>query len=159
VIPRHHDSVDAGGIGRAQARAEIARILDAVEHEQPYRTAAIDDELLEIADRELGRRRDFHDDALMNATLGEPVEIAARDALERNAAGRERPRELRELAARVAQHLGREHGLGPPLEDGANRVETVEMLAVSHDRVASGAASAPARRSRRERSRPCALPR
>ena len=42
MIPRHHDRVDAGGIGRAQARAEIARILDAVEHEQPYRTAAID---------------------------------------------------------------------------------------------------------------------
>ena len=29
----HHDAVDAGGVGRPQDRAEVVRILDAVEHD------------------------------------------------------------------------------------------------------------------------------
>ena len=73
MVPRHDDRVDTRGIRRAQAGPEIARVLDAVEHEQPQHAAALDDERLEIADRELGSGRHFHDDALVNAAFGEPV--------------------------------------------------------------------------------------
>jgi hypothetical protein len=47
------------GIRRSQAGPGCAD-LDAVEHEQPQRATPLDDERLEIADRELGSRRDFH---------------------------------------------------------------------------------------------------
>ena len=90
MVLRHDDGIDAGRVRRAQARAEVARILDAVEHEQPQRPAALDDEGLEVADRELGRRRNLDDDALVHAAVRQPVEIGARHALHGDAARRER---------------------------------------------------------------------
>ena len=41
VVLRHDDGIDAGRVRGAQARAEVARVLDAVEHEQPQRPAAL----------------------------------------------------------------------------------------------------------------------
>jgi hypothetical protein len=99
VVLRHYDGVDAGRIGRPQAGAEVARVLDAVEHEQPHGAPALEDERLEIADRELGRGRNLDEDALVNPAVAEPVEIATRDALDGDAARGERAFELRELAA------------------------------------------------------------
>src|SRR5690606_27497317 len=109
------------------ARAEVARVLDAVEHEHAHVAAAGDDELLEVGQRKLGLRHALGDDALMHGAAGGPIEVAAAHPLDVDAAGLELGDEGREPPARrIVEHERTYDRVRTALEHRTNRVHAVD---------------------------------
>jgi len=72
---RQQHAVDSRGLARAQDRAEVARVLDAVEHHQQCRIAQRLEHGLERVHRLCGDDRDH---SLMRYSAGHPVQGLAR---------------------------------------------------------------------------------
>ncbi len=88
-----HDAVRAGRVDRPQDRADVLRILDAVEHDEERRAGRRRRD--EIADRVVARRVDVGDHALMHAAARRALERRDVDPLDRHASlPRERDRFL-----------------------------------------------------------------
>ena len=89
-----HDAVGAGRIDRPQDRADIVRILDAVEHDDERRSAAARIEQILDA-RALRVAAHVGDDALMHAAARGAIELAGRHAPNRDALRAPRARRAR----------------------------------------------------------------
>src|SRR5262245_3633016 len=77
-----NDAVRASAVGAAKNRADVLRILDAVEDDEPGRPDGAGDELLE---RVRGDRLNFAGDTLMHPAVCELVERAPIDGVDGNA--------------------------------------------------------------------------
>jgi hypothetical protein len=124
VGSRDDDRIDAGRIGRAQARAEISRILDLIEHEESKRAAPRHDEVLEILHRELLASADLENHTLMAAALREPVELGALHVIDLRAGPVQRRRKHRERPRTAVEQPRVNDVIGPSLEHGARSVQT-----------------------------------
>ena len=80
-VPRlPHDAVAARRIDRPQDRADVVRILDAVEHDDQRRRLRADHQILDAVAR---RVRDVGDHALVPLPPRQPIELVAADPLDR----------------------------------------------------------------------------
>ena len=104
----------ARGIHASQDRADVVRVLDAVEHDEQRRTVGV---LHEVADAVVPRGAHFGDHALMHAVATAPVEFAGLDAFHRNAVlGGQRQQALQPLVVAASDeqafHAARLQRLG-----------------------------------------------
>ncbi len=75
------EAVRARGVHASQDRADVVRVLDAVEHDEQGRAAGV---LHELADAVLPRGTHLGDHTLMHAVATSPVELPGLDAFDRN---------------------------------------------------------------------------